>query len=443
MALMTAAPRSAVSAPPRRAAPPPGLARRFALERAPASASGLDAGMERARRLGHRFAPPAAAPPAAAPAAQTQPVQPLMETEQLRELTPRGTGWFGSLARYNQHPQLWNIESSLNAFHAVRGDDEAATHQRLRHLHDIEHATYAWHEAHRPSGDADAPHPFGNGMTTLLHDVQQEHQRQIAHSIANDHSLWVPGRERMTDDQRGEVDTLWNRIVNPGAHDNLRVHQRSVPGPADQAGEDVAGFTNRVHAMHARLMTTAGGRNLLNDVVTGPQVVDVRPNHPLAPNQEPSVDNPAGSDATALTDATAPMGAVTAGTGAQTPLTVNLTHHMSDTDFAMLDSGFDHLGGSGRYSLAPAFLTYGHELGHAAHNQRGTNRHALATARYDQQQHFQWHDAEEEHNITRVENPLRREHGLTARQWHRAGPGNVFGQVQPIPARRRAWYWWT
>lgn len=385
-------------------------------------------------------APTATAPePAAARGVSRGPIQPLLDMDQFRELTPRSRGWGGAVGRYYNHPEYWHIENAINAYHGVQGNDQAATQERLRHLHTIEHQAYRWHSRNRPDFGAQ-PDPHLRGISTLLQDVQQAHQGQIAHTIQHGYQPWVPGGQA----ERNQANDLWGRLQNPGVHDNLRVHDTSVAGPQGAAAQNVPGFSNRAHAMHARLLTTQEGRDLLHRAITGPNVIDVRPNHPLAPNQEASADNQPGADALGLANPAQPLEEVNPGAGAN--VEVNVPNQMSDVDTAFLDPGWDHQGNPGRYTLAPAFLTYGHELGHAVHNQRGENRHALAGARYGQQQHARWHDAEEEYNITREENPLRQSHGLTPRQWHQAHPGGLGGadwDPQAMPAPGRRWYWWV
>jgi hypothetical protein len=294
-------------------------------------------------------------------------------------------------------------------------------------------------------------------MTELLREVQDEHQQQVAHTIASGHSLWVPGRDQMTPLQRGQIDHTWNTLTGAGpagAGNRLRVDNTSVAGPGGAPAVVVPGFSDRVHAMHARLMTTPGGRDLIDRAQNAPHTIDVRPNHPLAPGAQPSVNVPPGTEATGLVNPLDRMGAVTPHALGGADSEIAVPSHMSDIEYAFQDAGYTAAGAEGRDILAPAFLTYGHELGHATNNQRGELRTQIDAAHYAVAANQGWDNAEEEHTIRHVENPLRAEHGLTPRQWHRGGPGKdtawqktgPMGQpwtraarMAPAPAR----YWWT
>lgn len=93
--------------------------------------------------------------------------------------------------------------------------------------------------------------------------------------------------------------------------------------------------------------------------------------------------------------------------------------NLSDTSSADLDA-------EGQKIVAPTFITLGHELIHARHNQQGRNLERVDTQRYqDGGDRAGWKDREEYETIAHgpgvTENQLRQEHQLSARHGHEGG----------------------
>lgn len=403
-----------------------------------------------AERFGHRLER------LAAPAGQTasRPIQRLVTTANYQTRFSDRSSWLGLRSAYSD-PSFQAIHDSINSFHNVPqhvqdAGGEAVNHYKLRHLHEAEHQAYQWHHTNR----ANPGHAQMANVKTLLDDIQAEHKKQIATTVDKGYKLWTPTRATMSKSQRQKLDNLWSATTTGrdtrGQKSKLRIFNESRPGE-DRRRETYGDFHREIHANTARLLTGAQGRGLVNDLVYGEHATHIRPAHSsdrsddayvhpgLEEHASPRREEEATREAYAIEDPHAPGGfRRRRGVGSQ----VILKPGIRDTELSHRDETARDLTGQGQGNaiLSPAFLIFGHELGHARNNLHGQNRIKHSPHLYDANKLSQtrvnnrlalgnvipppgqdlltrWRNPEEHQNITGNENPIRDEHNLSRRKY--------------------------
>lgn len=403
-----------------------------------------------AERFGHRLERLAAPQGPAA----LRPIQRLISTANFQTRFSDQRSFFGLRSAYSD-PSFQAIHDSIHNFHNVPqhvqdAGGEAVNHYKLRHLHEAEHQAYLWHHTNR----ANPGHAQMGNLKTLLDDIQTEHKKQIAKTVDKGYKLWTPTRATMNAAQRRHLDNLWSATTTGrdtrGQKSKLRIFNESRPGP-DRKREKYAGFDREIHANTARLLAGPQGRGLINDLVYGKHATHIRPAHStdrsddayvspgIQEHTSPLREEEATREAYAIEDSHAPGGfRRRKGVGSQ----VILKPGIRDTELSHRDETARDLTGQGQGNsiLSPAFVIFGHELGHARNNLRGQNRIKHLSHLYDANKISQtrvnnrlalgnvipppgqeiltrWRNPEEHQNITQTENAIRNEHHLSRRKY--------------------------
>ena len=318
------------------------------------------------------------------------------------------------------------VENRLDAYHindvglaqlrnsAVVADQQAFADRQMADLDALEKAIYAW-----LAPVAGRPARSGVALTAanaLLDDVQVTHRQFVNGYVhANNLELWTA--DPLQPAARTALNLDWNQLRNaaPGAGP-LRVTdqaRQNVGAPAQQ----VAGFTDEMRAMHARLLSRPDGRQLLHDLLASARTpeVSVEPYNPayvamFGGGAEASADIRANALATGGT-----VAVPVANQGSSTTMAVSA---------GMRDSEVQNVDSQNRPIAAPAFILYAHELIHAHHNMQGRNRANLQPNLYQAGTPLaDWENAEEHAAIDTgfepiSENSIRAEHQLPARYGH-------------------------
>lgn len=380
----------------------------------------LAGSVERSRLLGHNlerlWGPPAAPAPAAASGAAALPIQRLKKSQDVA-LTQEKNDHSGA------------ILDSLNAYHAHREHkDTENDHQgRLQRLADLRGNLHAWFGQNK--GPSLKAIPDGEELQALYREVEAEHTEAIA-TIKGTDEVPIDIRD-MKKEEVAEVRSLWKSIV--GGTGNLRI-----------GGEE--SFQNNRLADVALMLQKREGRKLLQQL-NAPQASDAM-NVNVQSGQK-SVTTPSGqnkddarlkhgSHAEAKVDvdgANAPA-AVTemAFSNSRDPFKINGGQGAfqfgkgTGSDIMISDEpGPDSADQDLNFTLTPRFINFGHELGHAHKNLRGANfGDQGASGEFFKQSNQNeplnrdlWGKAEELVNVSSVENPIRDEHGLTPRKYHK------------------------
>ena len=391
-----------------------------------------------------------------------QPLQRLLDADAFEQKFSQQHSWFGWRSPYTD-PSFARIHQAVSQYHRVpklveEEGPEAVNHWRLSQLDAAEHEIYAWHDANRGQPN----HPKMAAIKELLVDLQKTHQDEIENAVAGGFKLWVPQRDQMTTGEQERLDDLWSALSTgrhlDGARSKLQVYSRSRKGLHGEAEETSPDFKKQINAMHARLLTGRHGRHLLEQLVyQGTAGVDdgrsirVRPSHSTDRSDQASA-SPGDKDLdrkhleklrgkAARPKYSTRLQQWVPGKGTGSRVTVN--PGFSDVKVTHADeSAHDLLSEHDTKILSPAFIVYGHELGHALNNLLGMRKDKIDTHLYDanevsesrvkrrrglgianyvskdQQSLVRWENKEEHDVISNIENALRDEHGITRRKYH-------------------------
>ena len=239
-------------------------------------------------------------------------------------------------------------------------------------------------------------------MAQHLHDLEDHHEGLTHEQLQHNHPLWLPAGTPLPEHVR--ANQVWGSVqANAG---NLRITQGG------------AAFREQTLASVARLLEHQHGRDMLHELDTNP--------HGAA--HAPIEIGADWSTAFALANREHQAGSWA------TPRVPDTQHHRRVDahnagpgvgSYVQIDRGGREsaTGAHGTAVPMPYYLTLGHELGHALHNVQGTQ-----AARPEDNPGFEalghieqtlWSNAEEHQNITAHENPLRTQHGLPLRSYHR------------------------
>jgi hypothetical protein len=348
------------------------------------------------------------------------------------------------------------------AYSLYRHRQQRAADQRSRQLDEHEHAIYERLNSARDTGER-------RDLLNRLDRLQQAHTAHIDHLHRNNLDLWTA--DRLSSKQRSRLNESWNE---------LRHGTGLIRTPGETGNEQ----SNReLRAMHARLLSRPHGRRLLYELLDkeGPATgtsVRILPREPITSEErrtaratrsrlevlDPQLESLHG-ELTAAMDRVGPGAraqdlppsyqeqlrsysqlrdqvealrpkartreAAEAGPspggegehsykgrlpGKGTGSDINLASGIRDSEYLNRDA-------RGGYIPAPAFILYGHELIHALHNKRGTDRSQVDADAYRQRAELRdWDDQEEHATIASrdeiSENWLRHEHGLALRGSH-------------------------
>jgi NleD-like pathogen effector protein (putative zinc metallopeptidase) len=308
-----------------------------------------------------------------------------------------------------------------------------AQRRRMEVLYSIEHAAYAWC-IRKPRGGKYS-HGY-SAVQNLLDDVQREHQARVAQMAASGGRLDV-GVQGLSDQDDQTIQTVWQSIRGNAGIIEITEMTTAAYGVAS---EQKAGFRDAMLALFARLLTSATGRKLLQELLAGPQRPGARgPREqdritvrPLGPSDE-HAGRTIGAAGVKMIGPEQPKrtgpgqdlythGAWEFGEGEQPDALrgegigsfVTYTHLLTDSNPEVTLQNGDPL-------LTPVFIGFGHELVHALHNLRGTNLNKAPMSDADK---GIWSNPEERQTIEPrgegviSENQLRQEHGLPLRHGH-------------------------
>ncbi|BDD12463.1 hypothetical protein FUAX_48950 (plasmid) [Fulvitalea axinellae] len=341
--------------------------------------------------------------------------------------------------------------------------NEAIAHKMLDILYQLETYIYKMFEPHTtflfpqfvvPEKEAFYRKP----LLRLLNDIQSDHRKIITFLREEGHRIWVPGINSFGQSEKDSVYALWDKLQSNTS--GIRVSDKAKSGRFSK--EKVSGFADRVHAMHAKLMYSRSGRELLRSVMdNNDHPLNVAPN-PLAEAYEqeriqfderglftPGKGKNTGASPTlylphAIPDtqlvgmgydweavATSPTPVDTSGRGSvidpkvlprnpkiTSPRVSAAKIHLSSSSSDSSDDESDAVAGTeykhGNYVLHPGFIRYAKQLAYARNAQEGTSR---VKGPLLHEKDIPWGTPEEQEAVTFVENPIRVEHQLAKRKW--------------------------
>ncbi|MFJ9692275.1 M91 family zinc metallopeptidase [Kitasatospora sp. NPDC101183] len=278
------------------------------------------------------------------------------------------------MARFRVQNQVRGFRGRLAAIRSTHQEPERAQEAADAWggaLDTLEHEVYAWFTA-----NANANDEARNLMAAVMDEIQQEHHRYIAFVVENALQPFMTGLA--DDDAEANARMTWTRLsTNTGI---------SVTDLGEGGHPTTPEFRTSVHSMNARLMSRPMGRGLLQGLVGGNagapgvsisaidsgRLARVGAALGMAPGTYHD-DAQVGPVDDSLGRALLQNGGLVPGTPEASTMSLEQNYHDS-----VPGRGDQVTGRRPQDPVTPAFITYGHELTHALHNQRGLGlTHAL------------------------------------------------------------------
>lgn len=261
-----------------------------------------------------------------------------------------------------------------------------------QHMHELEGHIHTWFRDHGHLATEDQRQQMAAHLNTL----EDHHTDLIGVQMDHNHPLWLPAGTSVGETAR--ANQVWNDLQQNNG--NLEINSPDE------------GVRRRLLASSARLLEGQHGRDMLDELNTP---------HGGTPGLTKVRISDSWQDKFARARRQYQTGAWA------TPLVDGTQHEQDGTgigSYVQIDmNGRDMVtGGHGDKGVPmPRYLTLGHELGHALHNLQGQS-HKMMTPAFNAlsaEDRGMWSNPEEHANITGHENPLRQEHGLPDRAYHR------------------------
>jgi hypothetical protein len=299
--------------------------------------------------------------------------------------------------------ELEELEKDLAKKKKPLSKDDLAAHmqQKGKKLHELERDLFAWNN--RRVQQNLPPNAEAVGMADLL---QRVHQQMVSDIIDNDLDIPVADADKLSPEEAEELQKTWRtlkddtfRPTGTAAKGKLLVAPTQEP-PADTP-EKLKQFRVETLSNFVRLMGSPGGRHLVKEINSRNFPVEVKPT---------TADK--GASCTRIGGGHLRSAAGIKGGGGQSA--VNMVLGAKDSDVGLGTA-------SGNKLFAPRFIAMGHELIHALHNSRGSNRREVplpGTMTPEEKKH--WNNAEEYRTIFEgktSEQTLRTQYGLSAERF--------------------------
>ncbi|MEU9101291.1 M91 family zinc metallopeptidase [Streptomyces sp. NPDC048361] len=272
----------------------------------------------------------------------------------------------------NQSRTFRNRLAGIRSGHQQPEPTQEATNAWGQALDTLEHEVYAWFTANSTANDN-----ARNLMATVMDDIQQEHHRYIEFVVA--HALQPYMTDFADDDAEAMAQMTWSRLsTNTGISVTDRGERNDATTPE---------FRTSVHSMNARLMSRPMGRGLLQGLtgavnadapgvsisaISSDRLAEVGEALGLAPgayHDDAQVGPVNPNQGRALLQ----NGGLVPGDPSASDMSLEQNYHDSVPGRADPETNRRP-----QDPVTPAFITYGHELIHALHNQRGLSlTHAL------------------------------------------------------------------
>jgi hypothetical protein len=291
--------------------------------------------------------------------------------------------------------ELEEIDQKLGRPNGLTPEQHNAT--KCKKLFELQRDLFEWND--RRTRQHLPPSSEALAMADMLQKAHQDMTQALI-----DNPTWevtVADSDQLSEEEKAHVQELWKHLrddtdTTPGAK---LVVSRDARGPVG-AGE-VAEFRRETLSNFIRMMGSEGGRHILDRLNSGAHKVTVRPQE--ADKGAACARIGSGQKLTGL-DA---HGGKIKGTGGKSAVSMVFRAKDSSKGLATRE---------GTTLFAPRFIAMGHELIHATHNQRGTNR-------VDEQapeDPLEWDNLEEYRTIsaaTTSEQVLRQQYGLSAERY--------------------------
>lgn len=264
-------------------------------------------------------------------------------------------------------------------------------HAQFSRLAAIETLVNSWIQTH----SATMNEPDRAAAFALAAQIEAEHTRLIGLNLAAGHPLWTGlGRKDKTN---VSIQKLWRSLsTNAG---NIKIKD----GPERVA--TLAGM--------AKLLQGAHGRSMLTELNRAQK--DPTRNIRIGPDWKKEIEGtPAGADYKS-----GESGAIAYGSTQKEDDRSHSDNTGTGSYVQIAPGGSVPVTGLHDEPIPmPRYITLGHELGHALHNLRGTSQTVWGRAVNPLEQSL-WSNPEELRNIEGEENPLRQEHQLPTRAYHK------------------------
>lgn len=261
-----------------------------------------------------------------------------------------------------------------------------------QHMHELEGHIHTWFRDHGHLATEDQRQQMAAHLNTL----EDHHTDLIGVQMDHNHPLWLPAGTSVG--EAGRANHIWNDLQQNNG--NLEINSPDE------------GVRRRLLASSARLLEGQHGRDMLDELNTPhggtPGLTKVRISDSWQDKfARARRQYQTGSWATPQVE----------GTKHEEDGTGIGSYIQMDMDGRDMVTG----GNNDKGVPMPRYLTLGHELGHALHNLQGQS-HKMMTPAFSAlspEDQAMWSNPEEHANITGHENPLRQEHGLPDRAYHR------------------------
>ncbi|QEV04544.1 DUF4157 domain-containing protein [Streptomyces prasinus] len=311
-----------------------------------------------------------------------------------------------------------NDLASIRSAHRQPEPTQEAANAWGQALDTLEHEVYAWFTANATANDN-----ARNLMAAVMDEIQQEHHRYIEFVITHALQPYMTGLA--DDDAEAMAQMTWTRLsTNTGI---------SVADQGEGNHPTTPEFRTSVHSMNARLMSRPMGRGLLqglagvgNAGAPGVSISAIDSNRlavvgealGFAPGtyHDDAQVGPVNPD---LGRALLQDGSLVPGEPSESAMSLEQNYHDSVPGRADPETQRRP-----QDPVTPAFITYGHELIHALHNQRGLSLTQAVDARAEELETVGIDSGHPEATVFLLsqlmenyttENGLRDEHGLPHR----------------------------
>lgn len=258
--------------------------------------------------------------------------------------------------------------------------------------------------------NGDIPQALREVLLKLLKKLETDHYTLTQKLVQNNGELWT--RPSLGEERSKEAKKLWKQLINKRSkQNNIKILTKNKK------------FRNETHSHFARLLQGPVGIKLLSEL-NAPQE-DKERRITVSDNffeNLPTLGFDNDKDSSAIPVARQlrderlhellPNKKKNVGTGS----------YVQVNDDIIKSYGDYRSGIKGEAIHTPKFIDLGHELGHAHAQLTGTSlsQHAIPPTDYDgDTEDVLWTNDEEKRNITEVENPLRNEHGIAPRKYHK------------------------
>ena len=310
-----------------------------------------------------------------------------------------------SPANNPERERLGNLLAGLETIDAKIGSKPLTpdlARAKQAKLFEMEKVLFAWNDRRTqqnlpPSAEAIA----------MADMVQRVHQDVIAQVVEKGMPITVADSDKFTPAEDAKLQASWRALCQSKNNPSAKIVIPETVGGQLDTPEKARQFRNETLTNFARLMGSEAGRTIIDQLEKSPHQVE------FAAGDEAACSYGTAGESTFATDGSR------TGKGVGTGATVNMVLGAKDSDVALQTS-------NGNVLFAPRFIAMGHEMVHALHASRGTDRSQKDKALLPDEKWNNWEEFRTIREGKTSEQTLRAQYGLSAER---------FGHLSSHPKR--------